>query len=139
MGCIRWTCRINSIYRCCGIRMKTVSHPIFIIVLLVYLTYYILKHTGFEMPALITSYLADILSLFLINTLVLFILRKIYSKPNLELSVGMIVISIILITLIFEVIQPMINEYFVADPIDLLCYLISGSLYYVWRKSGYSN
>jgi len=119
--------------------MKTIGHPIFLVVFSIYIMYYILKHLGTEMPVLITSYLADLLSLFLINTLVLFVLRKIYSSPNLELSVGMIIISLILITLIFEVIQPMKDEYFVADPIDILCYLTSATLYYFWRKAGTSN
>jgi branched-subunit amino acid ABC-type transport system permease component len=116
--------------------MKTIGHTIFLVAFFTYLMYYVLKHLGTEMPVLITSYLADLLSLFLINTLVLFVLRKIYSRPNLELSVGMIIISFVLITVLFEVIQPMKDNYFVADPIDILCYLISASIYYLWRKVG---
>ncbi len=119
--------------------MKTVGHPLFLVVFFIYLTYYVLKHLEIEMPVFITSYLADLLSLFLINTLVLFILRKIYSKPSLELSVGMILISFVLITVIFEEVLPMNDNYFVADPIDVLCYLISASLFQVWRKAGSFN
>lgn len=115
--------------------MRTISHPLFIIVLLVYLTYYVLKHTGVQMPEFVTSYLADLLSLFLINTSVLYLLRKIYKKSELELPLGFVIVSFILITLVFEVIQPIINNYFIADPIDIVCYLISASSYYLWRMS----
>ncbi len=119
--------------------MKTIGHPLFLVVFFIYLTYYILKHMGIEMPVFITGYLADLLSLFLINTLVLFLLRKIYTRPNLELNIGMVAISFVLITVIFEVLQPMNDNYFIADPIDILCYFASASIYFVWRKVGASD
>lgn len=116
--------------------MKTIGHPLFILLLLAYVVYYVLKHLQIPMPELITNYFADLLSLFLINTFVLFLIRKIVTEPTFELSPGMVVISLVLITVIFEIIQPAVNSYFVADPIDVICYGLSATLYLIWRKTG---
>jgi len=114
--------------------MRTIKHPLFIMVFSIYSVYYLLKHAGVVMPFLVTSYLADLLSLFIINTIVLFFLRKCYGMPNYELHSGMVLVSFFIITLVFEVIQPAMGNYAVFDPFDVLCYALSGSGYLLWRS-----
>jgi hypothetical protein len=116
--------------------MKTISHPLFLVVAGLYLTYYILKHSGVVLPEFVTNYLADLSSLFLINTITLFLLRKLFRSSKLELSLGMIGASFVLISLFFEVIFPQHAAYYVADANDILCYAISATAYFFWRKSG---
>ena len=115
--------------------MKTISHPLFLFVSGLYLTYYFLKHSGVVLPEIITNYFADLTSLFLINTIALFGLRKLFRRPELELSLGMIGISFIFISLFFEVILPQQENYYIADWKDVLCYFISASVYFLWRNS----
>jgi branched-subunit amino acid ABC-type transport system permease component len=115
--------------------MKTISHPLFLVLAGLYMTYYTLKHSGVALPELITNYFADLTSLFLINTIALFALRKLFRRPELELSLGMIGISFVLISLFFEVIFPRQENYYIADWNDVLCYFISATVYFLWRKS----
>lgn len=116
--------------------MKTISHPLFLVIAGLYLTYYTLKHSGVALPEFVTNYFADLTSLFLINTIALFGLRKLFRSPKLELSLGMIGASFVLISLFFEVIFPRQATYYVADAIDILCYAISATAYFFWRKWG---
>ncbi|MGM0477928.1 MAG: hypothetical protein ACQERC_01810 [Bacteroidota bacterium] len=114
--------------------MRTIGHPLFIAFFLLYVVYYLLKHAGVVLPSFITSYLADLLSLFIINTIALFFLRKWYGIPDYELHNGMVLLSFIIITLVFEVIQPAVGDYAVFDPYDILCYAVSATGYLLWRK-----
>ena len=115
--------------------MKTIRHPLFLYVLASYVIYYLLKQMRLPMPELITSYYADLVSLFIINTAVLFVLRKAYCKPNYELPIVMVGFSLLAITLIFEWIQPKWSSHMVADPLDIVFYAVSAFSYVVWRKN----
>lgn len=115
--------------------MRTVGHPLFLGVLICYIVYYILKRLTLEMPDIVTSYFADIVSLFLINTFVLFIIRKLKSSSTLELPVLIIALGFVLTTLLFEWFFPLIYQNTISDPIDIVCYAISSLAYLVWRKN----
>lgn len=119
--------------------MKTISHPLFIVIASMYLVYYALKHSGIVLPLFFTNYFADLVSVFVLNTIALFCVRKLFGRPNFELSLTMITSSFLLTSLFFEVILPRQSSYYVADVIDVFCYLISALTYYLWRKLGYSK
>ena len=116
--------------------MKTITHPLFIVLAVIYVVYYGLKQTDFEFPVLVSNYLADLLSIFLVNTFTLWTIRKVKNKPNLELRPVLILVSILMFTLFFEFILPQQNPIYVYDPWDILCYFISGMAYFIWRKTG---
>tara|TARA_B100000508_G_scaffold141097_1_gene146998 strand:- start:88981 stop:89340 length:360 start_codon:yes stop_codon:yes gene_type:complete len=115
--------------------MKTISHPLFLLVFASYVVYYILKHFHVSMPVLITSYYADLVSLFIINTVILFIIRRASNKPNYELPIAMVVFSFFAISAIFEFIHPAWDNDMVADPLDIMCYGFSALLYIIWRRN----
>lgn len=114
--------------------MRTITHPLFIFLALVYTFYYFLKQTDFVFPVLISNYLADLLSIFLVNTFALWAIRKIQNNPHLELPPYLILLSIVLFTLLFEVLLPQQSSVYIYDPLDILCYFISGMTYIAWRK-----
>lgn len=114
--------------------MKTITHPLFILLALVYILYYGLKQTDFIFPELISNYLADLLSIFLVNTFALWSIRKIKNKPYLELPPYLVLLSVVLFALFFEILLPYQSSVYIHDPWDILCYLISGLVFILWRK-----
>lgn len=115
--------------------MRTISHPLFIVLAVAYFTYFVLKHFLISLPETVTSYFADLVSLFLINTFILFVMRKRFRNPEFELPISMVTLSLILISVVFEVVQPAISKNYVADPIDIVCYAISAISYIFWRRN----
>lgn len=114
--------------------MKTITHPLFIVLALTYIVYYCLKQTDFVFPVFISNYLADLLSIFLVNTFALWVIRKVKNKPQLELSVPLVFLSVIMFSIFFEFILPQKSSIYVYDPWDVLCYAISGAGYVLWRR-----
>lgn len=114
--------------------MKTISHPLFIVLALIYAAYYSLKQTDFVFPVLVSSYLADLLSIFLVNTFTLWCIRKIKNRPSLELPPTMVLFSVIMFSVFFEFILPEKSPIYIYDPWDILCYVISGLAYIFWRR-----
>ena len=116
--------------------MKTITHPLFIVLASVYVVYYGLKQTDVVFPVLVSNYLADLLSIFLVNTFALAVIRKIKRAPLLELPVAMVILSVVMFSVFFEFILPQQNPIYVYDPWDIFCYAISGEGYVLWRKIG---
>jgi hypothetical protein len=114
--------------------MKTITHPLFIVLAIIYAVYYGLKQTDLVFPVFITNYLADLLSIFLVNTFALWSIRKIKNKPNLELPIPLVLLSVIMFSIFFEYILPQKSPIYVYDPWDVLCYAISGAGYVLWRR-----
>lgn len=114
--------------------MKTITHPLFIVLAALYALYYGLKQTDMVFPLFISNYLADLLSIFLVNTFTLWCIRKIKHRPNLELPIPLILMSIVMFSVFFEFILPLKSPVYVYDPWDILCYFISGVGYILWRK-----
>ena len=114
--------------------MKTISHPLFIVLASVYAIYYGLKQTDVIFPLFISNYLADLLSIFLVNTFTLWCIRKIKRRPNLELPISLILMSVVMFSVFFEFVLPLKSPVYIYDPWDMLCYFISGVAYILWRR-----
>lgn len=114
--------------------MKTITHPLFIVLALIYISYYGLKQTEIVFPLFISNYLADLLSIFLVNTFALAIIRKVQNKPKLEFSPFLVLLSVVMFSLFFELYLPTKSNVYIQDPWDVLCYFISGGMYVFWRK-----
>lgn len=119
--------------------MKTITHPLFIVLALIYTVYYGLKQSDFVFPVLVSNYLADLLSIFLVNTFTLWGIRKVKNKPNLELPPYLVLLSVLMFSVFFEFILPQKSPIYVYDPWDILCYFISGTAYVLWRRRLITN
>ncbi|WP_107038960.1 hypothetical protein [Brumimicrobium mesophilum] len=113
--------------------MKTITHPIFIVLATIYAVYYGLKQTDVVFPLFISNYLADLLSIFLVNTFTLWCIRKIKNRPYLELPIPLILMSVVMFSIFFEFVLPQKSSIYIYDPWDVLCYFISGMAYIFWR------
>jgi hypothetical protein len=117
--------------------MKTISHPLFLSIFFIYMVYYTLKTLSFPIPEIVTSYLADLLSLFIVNTAVLYLIRLIKANKSLELKPEMILISFLLFTGFFEFYLPVVNKYYHRDYLDIVCYAISSFGFIFWRRNAH--
>lgn len=87
-----------------------------------------------QMPEIVSSYLADLLSLFIVNTVVLWGIRRVKSDNNLELKPEMVILSFILFAVFFEFYLPTVNEYYHGDYLDIACYAIGAFGFLLWRR-----
>jgi hypothetical protein len=87
------------------------------------------------MPEIVTSYLADVLSLFIVNTFILWIIRFIKANKSFELQPEMVIISFLLFTGFFEFYLPVVNDYYHRDYLDIVCYGLSSFGFIVWRRN----
>ena len=115
--------------------MKTVKNPLFIVLFLIYVLYYIFKSKGIYMPVFIRNYLSDFLCLFLVNTIVLSVVRKIKGDNTIDLTVLHLLFSLLVFSVTFEFILPNRNgELYTRDWLDVVMYTLGLLLYYFWRK-----
>lgn len=103
----------------------------------IYANCFLLKQIG--MPGILTSYVADVLSLPVVLTIILLVVRRLYKSPQYNLSMAMIFMAFIYEVLLFEMILPRWSHRFVYDPFDIAAYATGGLLFFclqiVFRKN----
>lgn len=135
MGDICGLGSVHALFGNCSFCMSILRHPLFLACNLLYLSYYLLKQSGVELPWMVRNYFSDLVCLFLINAWSLWIIRKVKGQPQLELSAAQVFFSFLLCTVLFEFVLP--NQYsnmYTQDYWDVLCYFLGALLYYFWRK-----
>lgn len=90
----------------------------------IYLVCFLLK--SFSFPGILTSYVNDFLSLPIVLTLLLVILRKFKNNSEYMLSYTMIFFAFLYQTTIFEFILPNISERYTYDVWDIVAYAVGG-------------
>lgn len=82
------------------------------------------------LPNILEYYLADLLALPLILKSSLFLTQKLKKDPSLQLSKTKIIVTVIYVSLVFELILPHFNSKYTSDSFDVLCYIIGGFIFY---------
>jgi hypothetical protein len=87
-----------------------------------------------ELPYIFIAYAADLMCLpilvFLCEKLMAMILRK----EAWTITFPMLFAIVAYVSLVFEVLLPLASPRYVADPMDVLCYGIGGSLYLYLKR-----
>lgn len=102
------------------------------VMLLIYACCYVLKQLSFS--GILTSYVNDLLSLPIILTLLLMVLRKLKNDPSRLLSTGLIVFAFLYQTLLFEFFLPNISDRYTYDVWDIVVYGAGGMLFMTLQK-----
>jgi hypothetical protein len=103
---------------------RTLSHPVFIISLLIFLVNQALEYRGIFVPV-IHSYSDDLMCLPVILTLALAGFRF-YLGKRFCLPVSKIMTALILFSISMEIILPAFSSRHTADPADVLMYALGG-------------
>ena len=93
-----------------------------------YAVHYFLKQEPFY-PKLFKCYLGDILCMPIVLSTSLILMSLIYFKKYAFLSTLQISIATALFSLYFELLLPYIDNTYVQDPVDVLCYASGGFVY----------
>lgn len=100
--------------------------------LAIWLGIYILRKNNIIIP-IINDYLTDLITIPLYSYVIKYIMNDILNhdwKSDLQFYIS----SFIYISLLFELICPMISPRFTGDIFDVLVYFLGGSSYYLFEK-----
>ncbi|SHK68933.1 hypothetical protein SAMN02746009_01370 [Hymenobacter psychrotolerans DSM 18569] len=86
-------------------------------------------------PPLLTSYLADLLTLPLELTLLLWLMRRFYFRnPAFVLPTSWIFSTWLVMAVWFEGLLPRFDARATADPLDVVAYAVGGFLFWRWQN-----
>lgn len=100
---------------------------------LIYLSTKALKFSV-GIPGWVDAYLTDVLCLPLILSLSLILLRWIFQRAEMLLTVPMIVFAWVVTSVLFEVVLPLKSDVYVADTMDVVAYGIGALIFFFLQK-----
>ncbi|UKN02147.1 hypothetical protein K6119_01275 [Paracrocinitomix mangrovi] len=115
--------------------MKTILHPYFILIAMVYLAVQLIFYLGYSTPNFISNYLSDLLCMPIILTLITAFTRLVKRTKELELSILSIAVVVLYWSMYFEWYLPTKSGVYTADLWDVVCYITGTTIFIVWRKS----
>ncbi|HWD87011.1 MAG TPA: hypothetical protein VG367_02720 [Mucilaginibacter sp.] len=111
--------------------MKTLLNPWFIAGCLIWVTVMITRKTGHPLPMFINGYVDDVFAVPVIANLSLCYMRVFVIGSNYYvLSAWKVVFIVIYLTLVFEVLLPLISKTYTSDWIDAGLYVFGGFFFY---------
>jgi len=108
---------------------------LFYIALCIALSIYLLQHKGFVLPNWINNYVNDFLTLPLVLSLGLFVIRKIRNEPSVQLPFLLVISIALFYSLYFEWYLPQHNHRYTSDWLDCVLYFAGAILFYFLQKS----
>lgn len=111
--------------------MKTIPYPLFL-GLTIWMGVFILRRNNIIIPV-INNYLTDFITIPLYSYVIKYIMNNLLNhdwKPNIQFYIS----SFIYISLLFELICPMISQRFTSDIFDVFAYFLGGFLYYLIER-----
>lgn len=116
-------------------RRTSVFKPaVFLICLLVGLTIYLCQISGVSLPSWINNYVNDFLTLPIVLSVSLFIVRKLKKDSSIILPLTLIILVASLYSVYFELYLPKVTTRYTQDPIDVILYFLGGFAYYKVNK-----
>ncbi|MHC5310301.1 hypothetical protein ACYSNM_09630 [Myroides sp. LJL116] len=95
---------------------------------------YICQRTGMPLYPWINNYVNDFLTLPIILSISLFIVRKIKRDPLLTLPIYLVLLVASFYSVYFEYYLPKVTFRYTQDPIDVVLYFLGGLAYYFINK-----
>lgn len=98
---------------------------------LTYLFLYFMNRMGYNFPAPIQFYLADLFAVPVVATLAMWFTRWTLQKQDFTLPAILITFIVLLFSILFELLLPLVMKRYTSDPIDALMYAIGG--FFFWK------
>lgn len=95
-----------------------------------YIFLYVMNKLGYIFPAPIQFYLADLLAVPVIATLSMWFTRWATQKRDFILPGWQVIFTVLLLTVLFEILLPLKMNRYTADPVDVLMYSLGGMFYW---------
>lgn len=97
-------------------------------VFVLYALHYLFKQESIY-PQLLKYYLGDLLCMPIVLSIALILMSIIYFKKYARLSILQIGLATFLFSIYFELLLPSLDNAYVQDPFDVLCYALGGFFY----------
>ncbi|WP_051219208.1 hypothetical protein [Flavobacterium frigidarium] len=110
------------------------SKILYIIMLLIAASVYVLQKVATPLPLVVNNYLNDLLCIPLVLGALIFIIRKLKHDPRFTLPFGFIFILSSYYAIFFEYYLPKTNIRYTSDWIDVLLYFLGGILFYLFQR-----
>lgn len=111
---------------------RPLTSPWFLIAGVAYLILLILKKTGVYFVGL-SDYGADLLAMPVALSIALWVIRRSSSEQKTyRLSWTLIASGVVIFSVLFEGLFPLLSERFTADPIDVVAYAL-GAAFFAWK------
>jgi len=98
----------------------------------VYVFCYVLKYFSYQ--GIVTSYVNDLLSLPIVLSILLLLLRNLHHDPKLMLSHSVVIFALLYEMIVFEVVLPYFFYRFTADVFDIIAYGMGALLFVILQK-----
>ncbi len=129
-----------SLFNCMVGSIKDYLSPIFSIyfsiAILLFVISQLLQYFN-SAPLFVSSYLDDIVVIPIILPIVQVLLRIIQKNQHYQLDFGMVLTTVLLLTIVFEIILPRYSTRYTSDYWDVFCYSL-GALFY-WKFQNKPN
>ena len=111
--------------------MKTLLNPWFVLGCLVWAAVIIPRKFGHPVPFLINGYIDDAFAVPVIANISLWFMRVLVIKNDYYvLSWQKVAFIVIYVSLVFEVVLPLISKRYTSDWVDVLLYVVGGCFFY---------
>ncbi len=111
--------------------MKTLLNPWFILGCLTWVVIYASREFGYPLP-FVNGYIDDLFAIPVIANLTLCLMRVAIIRSNYYvLSASKVVFVVVYVSLVFEVILPLLSKRYTRDWLDALLYAIGGLFFYL--------
>lgn len=94
----------------------------------------LLKFRDIDEPVLVANYLADLLCLPLMLSVVLLLIRLVQNARRVYLTWPMVLFAFCYVSIVFEFLLPRYYVRFTSDPFDVVMYALGGIGYYVFQR-----
>ena len=111
--------------------MKLILKPYFILSVVLYLLIRILRLFEIHIPEILNSHLTDFLFMPILLTVSLIGVRVIKRNKLINLTIGMIFVSTVFVSFMFEIFMPSRSSLFIKDYWDVVAYIIGAIFFYI--------
>ena len=111
--------------------MKLILKPYFILSVVLYLLIRILRLFEIHIPEILNSHLTDFLFMPILLTVSLIGVRVIKRNKLINLTIGMIFVSTVFVSFMFEIFMPSRSSLFIKDYWDVVAYIIGALFFYI--------
>ena len=111
--------------------MKLILKPYFILSVVLYLLIRILRLFEIHIPEILNSHLTDFLFMPILLTVSLIGVRVIKRNKLINLTIGMIFVSTVFVSFMFEIFMPSRSSLFIKDYWDIVAYGVGALFFYI--------
>ena len=114
--------------------MRLVFNYIFLLLISIGTTVYLLQFTDYKLLPVLQNHLNDFLIIPIVLWIALAVLRMLLPSQNICIPLTNIIILVIGYSFYFEYYLPTINARYTADGWDVICYILGGIFFYFWQR-----